>query len=408
MCDYLNFLVRGLLNETQRRMKDLIFLKTFMKPPGGLSRKGNSGMPGKGGRILEPEIEPSGSVVLVRRLPGILHLELNRPEAINSLTLDMVRMVARELETSRNDNGVKLVLLSGRGERGFCAGGDIKIMARAAAENDIQPAMQFLKEENDLDLAVHLYPKPVVVLAHGITMGGGLGIAAGADIVVATESTRMAMPETRIGFFPDVGATGWLFVKCGRGYPEFLGLTGYELKGPQCVGVGLASCLIPTSGLPKAIEAVIAHAPGLANDRHDAADQIREILGPFTKKDILKDPEMDQWVEEYFAGKTSVSGILNGLKECSTHDELCEGVFERLSERSPLAVAITLQCLRRNEGRDLGEVYRSDLKVARYLMEQHDFKEGVRARLIDRDNRPQWDPDTFEKAAVMLRFISFE
>ncbi len=346
--------------------------------------------------------------MLIRRSPGMLHLALNRPEAINSLTLDMVRLMAHELEAAREDTGVNLVLLSGRGEKGFCAGGDIKIMARAAEENDIRPAMQFLMEENDLDLAVHRYPKPVVVLAHGITMGGGLGIAAGADVVAATETTRMAMPETRIGFFPDVGSTGWLFEKCGKGYPEFLGLTGYELKGAHCVRVGLADCLIPESEIPGAIGAMSSHAPVLMSDRHAASNRVREILAPFTLKDIPADPEMDQWVEEYFAGKTSVSGILDELRDCITQDDLCEGVFERLSERSPIAVTITLQCLRLDEGRDLREVYQSDLKVARYLMEQHDFKEGVRARLIDRDNRPQWDPDTFDKAAAMLRITPFE
>lgn len=368
----------------------------------------HSGILGKGGRELEAEFETTGGAVLIGRSPGLLHLALNRPEAINSLTLDMVRVMAHELEAAREDTDIRVVLVSGRGEKGFCAGGDIKIMARAAEENDIQPAMQFLMEENDLDLAVHLYPKPVVVLAHGITMGGGLGIAAGADIVVATETTHMAMPETRIGFFPDVGSTGWLFEKCGRGYPEFLGLTGYELKGTQCVRVGLTGCLIPTSGLSTAIAALSSHAPELASDRRAASAGIREILDPFILKDIPEAPEMDRWVEEYFAGKTSVTGILDELKDCVTQDNLCEGVFERLSERSPISVTVTLQCLRRNEGRDLREVYRSDLEVARYLMEQHDFKEGVRARLIDRDNRPQWDPDTFEKAAAMLRVTPFE
>ena len=188
MCDYLNFLVRGLLNETQRRMKDLIFLKTFMKPPGGLSRKGNSGMPGKGGRILEPEIEPSGSVVLVRRLPGILHLELNRPEAINSLTLDMVRMVARELETSRNDNGVKLVLLSG-GELGVL--GDIKSW-QAVRERYTAPCS--FSKENDLTRHSPL-PLPVVA-GHGITWVAP-GLQQG-DIVAATESRACARDPHRI------------------------------------------------------------------------------------------------------------------------------------------------------------------------------------------------------------------
>ena len=351
---------------------------------------------------MKEEVEPAGGTVLVRRLPGMMHIILNRPEAINSLTLQMVRAVARALRVAKGDDGTRLVLLSGSGGRGFCAGGDVKLLARAAQEHNVEPAIRFLKEENDLDLAVHLFPKPVAVIAHGVTMGGGLGIAAGADVVAAAETTRMAMPETRIGFFPDVGATGWLFRKCPRGYPEFLGLTGYELTGVECVRVGLASCLIPSSKIADAIDALERHAPGLASDRPAAAAELKEIIRTFTLKDIPENPEMDKWVEEYFADKTSVTGLLDDLKSCSRKSGLCEGVFSRLSERSPTAVVATLMCLRRDEGRDLREVYRSDLKVARYLMAQHDFREGVRARLIDRDNSPHWRPDTFEEAAAMV------
>ena len=123
------------------------------------------------------------------------------------------------------------MVICGAGDRGFCAGGDLKELTRAVQAGAVHLADQFFREEYALDLMIHQCPKPVVVLAHGITMGGGLGLAAGADLVVATEATRMAMPETRIGFFPDVGGTGWLFTKCPPGYPEYLALTGYELAG---------------------------------------------------------------------------------------------------------------------------------------------------------------------------------
>jgi len=377
-----------------------------LKPP--RTGDGNDAAAAEKEAGLEAQAFSSNGAVLIRQLPGVLNLVLNRPEAINSITLDMVRSMAGELEKARGNEDVRLVLFRGEGEKGFCAGGDIKIMARASQENDMAPAMQFLKEENDLDLAIHDYPRPVVVIAHGITMGGGLGIAAGADIVVATETTRMAMPETRIGFFPDVGATRWLFSRCGKGYPEFLGLTGYELKGAECVRVGLASCLIPSSRLEEAVAALISRAPSLASERKEAAAEIREILKPIASSDIPADPEMDRWVEEHFAGKKSVTGILSKLRACSTLNDLCEGVFERLSERSPTAVVVTLECLRRDEERALKDVYRSDLDVARYLMSQHDFREGVRARLIDRDNRPQWDPDTFERAAATVHLAHID
>jgi enoyl-CoA hydratase len=341
-------------------------------------------------------------VVQIRRAKAVLHLILNRPAAINSLTFEMLLLIADEMARAASDHAVKLVIFSGSGAKGFCAGGDIKIMARAVMEKNIEPAILFLKVENELDLAIHRFPKPVVVFAHGITMGGGLGLSAGADIVAANETTRMAMPETRIGFFPDVGATGWLFQKCGRGYPEFLGLTGYELQGSECARAGLADCLIPSTRFDQALDALIEHSPELPSDRKAAALALKEIIGPFMQQDIPAKADMDRWIETYFAGKTSVLELLKDLKACSDQNNLCEGIFARLSERSPLAVVTTLQCLRRDEHKDLAEVYESDLLVARFLMTQHDFREGVRARLIDKDDRPHWDPESFEEATRML------
>jgi enoyl-CoA hydratase/carnithine racemase len=346
--------------------------------------------------------------VLIRSSDAVVHILLNRPDVINSLTLDMVRIIKKSLEKAKRDDAVKLIIFSGVGEKGFCAGGDIKLIARAVTEDTIEPAMRFFKEENDLDLAIHRYPKPVVVFTHGITMGGGLGLSAGADITIGTQNTRMAMPETRIGFFPDVGATGWLFLKCAKGYPEFLGLTGYEMIGTECVRIGLATCLIPSLKLGDALEALKRNASTLPFQRKPAAAKLRDLLAPFEEWDIPANPEMDHWVEEYFAGKTSVLDILNALRVCSTQNDLCEGVFSRLSERSPSAVGVTLKRLRRDEGRALEEVYQADLKVARYLMAQHDFREGVRARLINKDDRPKWDPDSFEKAALMEHLMPID
>ncbi|HPI93466.1 MAG TPA: enoyl-CoA hydratase/isomerase family protein [Deltaproteobacteria bacterium] len=341
--------------------------------------------------------------VIVRRKDCAVHIILNRPDAINSLTLDMIRTIAGTLEKARSDDTVNLVVMSGMGERGFCAGGDIKTVAEAARTRSMQQAMAFFAEEYALDLAIHRYPKPVVVFAHGITMGGGLGLCAGADVVVATETTRMAMPETRIGFFPDIGATGWMFNTCRKpGYPEFLGLTGYEMAGRECVRIGFASCLVPSAVTEEALDKLMGGSLALTGLKKPAGDEVLTLLEPFADKDIPARPEMDRWVEEYFAGKSSVLGILRALRACSTESWLCGGVFERLSERSPSAVVATLRLLRHNEGRELAEVFDTDLGAARYLTALHDFREGVRARLIDKDDRPRWDPDSFEEAMLVV------
>ena len=161
----------------------------------------------------------AASPVVIEQSGQVLAITLNRPQAINSLNLEMVRLLQAALEIARKDARIHFVLLKGAGERGFCAGGDLKTLAQAVQAGEAWRADQFFQEEYALDLTVHEFPKPVVVLADGVTMGGGLGLAAGADLVIATERTRIALPETRIGFFPDVGATGWLFTQMSAGLP---------------------------------------------------------------------------------------------------------------------------------------------------------------------------------------------
>ena len=157
----------------------------------------------------------------------------------------------------------------------------------------------------------------MVVLAHGITMGGGLGLAAGADCVVATEATRMAMPETRIGFFPDVGGTGWLFTKCPPGYPEYLALTGYELLGAECVRLGLATHLVDSARLPELRQALKDCAGELPADKPAAVAHLEQVLAPFTRRDIAPNPDLDAWVAARFAGKRSLQEIMAALNQCS-------------------------------------------------------------------------------------------
>jgi enoyl-CoA hydratase/carnithine racemase len=248
---------------------------------------------------------------------------------------------------------------------------------------------------------IHQCPKPVVVLGHGITMGGGLGLAAGADIVVATEATRMAMPETRIGFFPDVGGTGWLFSKCPRGYPEYLALTGYELVGPECVRLGLATHLVDAGRLAELREALKDCAGELPADKSGAVEKLREILGCFTRREMPPNQELDAWVAEHFAGKRSLQEIMAGLKECSLELNLCQEVFRRLKERSPTALAVTLQLLRANEGRPLPEVFHREALAAHFMITHPDYLEGIRARIIDKDDQPRWQPDRIEALGAL-------
>lgn len=335
--------------------------------------------------------------VLIHRHPRMLSLVLNRPRVLNSLDIEMVRRIQAALDEVEAAAHLQFVLLSGAGDRGFCAGGDIKALANAIRQKAALRADMILKEEYDLCLRLHRFPKPVIAIADGITMGAGLGLAAAADVVVATERTRMAMPETRIGFFPDVGSTGWLFAKCPPGYPEYLGLTGYELVGAEAVRVGLATHLTGAERLPRLIEALESFPAGVTGPRPQAARELAAALEGLFDKGVAPKPEMDAWVKAYFAGQQSVIEIMASLRQCGIQEQLCDLVFKGLSERSPTGVVLTLKLLRHNEHRPLEDVFASDLRAARFILEHPDFVEGVRARLIDKDDNPGWRPMHIEE-----------
>jgi enoyl-CoA hydratase len=338
----------------------------------------------------------SDALVLPHRKAHMISIVLNRPRAINSLNIEMIRAIRDVMDEVQNSQRYRYVLFYGAGDRGFCAGGDIKALARSVQEESSLRADLILKEEYDLLLRIHHFPKPVIVLADGITMGAGLGLAAAADLVVATERTRMTMPETRIGFFPDVGATGWMFAKCPSGYPEYLGLTGYEMVGAEAVRVGLANHLTDSSRLPELIEILETYSDDLPETRNQAVRKLIRFLDPFFENDIPVRTEMDDWVATYFAGRGAITRIIASLKECSIQTGLCEQVFQRLTERSPTSVVLTLMLLRHNEHRPIEEVFQADLRAARFILNHPDFVEGVRARLIEKDNKPRWQPMTFE------------
>jgi len=338
---------------------------------------------------------PEESPILVQRRSGLLNLVLNRPWVLNALNLEMIRRLRGLLDEAREDEGVRVIVLSGTGERGFCAGGDLKELVRALQGRAPFLADEFFREEYALDLLLHQFPKPVVALADGITLGGGLGLAAGADLVVVTERSRMAMPETRIGFFPDVGASGWLHTRCPLGYPEYLALTGYEAAGGECVRLGLATHLAPSPRLLDLQEdlAMISGrlAPGFIV-REEAARQMQDWLPAYAKQDFSPRPELDAWVAQHFAGKESLGEILASLRQCSPELEFCGEALRHMSERSPTALALTLKLLRANQGRPLPEVFRREIRAAHFMVQQPDYLEGIRARLFDKDDQPRWQP----------------
>ncbi len=338
---------------------------------------------------MQPEPE-----VLIKQQPRMMSIVLNRPRALNSLNLTMIRSIDEALDRAEADEHCGFVLFSGAGDRGFCAGGDVKALASAIQQQGDLRADLILKEEYDLLLRLHRFVKPVIVLADGITMGAGLGLTATADIALATERTRMAMPETRIGFFPDVGSTGWMFARCPAGYPEYLGLTGYEMQGAETVRIGFATHWTPSERLPEIKDLLEGYDADLPPDRNQAASKLAAALERYFEKEPEAKSDMDEWVAAYFEGQSSLVELVESLRQCSIQTRLCDQVFERLAERSPTALVVTLKLLRHNQHRELEDVFQAELAAARFILNHPDYVEGVRARLVDKDDNPRWQPDT--------------
>jgi enoyl-CoA hydratase len=329
--------------------------------------------------------------VLVRRSKRTMAIILNQPHEINALTIEMVRLIRQALDEARAQERFQFVVLLGAGDKGFCSGGDIKILAEAVKEKAFFRAEQFFRQEYALDLYLHRFPKPVIVMAEGITMGGGLGLAAGADIVVVTGSSVMAMPETRIGFFPDVGATGWMFTKCPVGYPEYLGLTGYEIKGDECVRLGLANCFVGRR-FQELKEVLINYPKLLSSEKIIGVKRLKSFISSFMEKAKPSNPEMDAWVAQYFSDKDSVQGIMASLSQCRDKTRLCEDAYHRIAEHSPTALTLTLKLLRHNQGRPVEEVFVAEEKAAHLMIRHPDYVEGIRAHILDKDEHPHWQP----------------
>ena len=332
--------------------------------------------------------------VLSRKSNSCLSIILNRPEVINSLSEAMIDNINGLLDQAQSDEKCLFVLFYSSSSKGFCAGGDVKELAHLGSLKKYDHVDSFFRKEYGLDLRIHVFPKPVIVIADGITMGGGLGIAAGAAISIATERTHMAMPETIIGFFPDVGSTGWMFTRCPKGYAEYLGLTGYDMIGSECVRLGFATHYMKSEYIPRLLDNLENNAMKDQLGKQEMMNGLVKKISGFLDFNIPVNNAMDAWVKKYFAGKTDVNEILASLSSCLDQRDHCNDVFTSIAERSPTALVLTLKLLRHNEGKPIADVFATELKAAKFITRHPDYIEGVRARLVERNHKPKWMPDS--------------
>lgn len=318
---------------------------------------------------------------------GVGRLTLARPEALNALDLGMIHTLMAALEGFLDDPGVRIVILDGEGERGLCAGGDVRSLYDQIVGGDPEATGVFFRAEYALNACIAEYPKPIVALADGITMGGGIGLAGHAAVRVVTERSRLAMPETRIGFTPDVGGT-WLLGRAPGRLGEYLGLTGQAMDAADAICTGFADHFVPAARLDALAEALAASAATTAAEVHELiTSDFAEEPGPSALEASRR------WVDDAFQ-ESSVSAIVARLR--GRRAEQAGAAADALEQLSPTALTVTLAAVR--EARGLAGL-RAALEqeyglVMWFATTQPDLVEGIRAQLVDKDRDPHWKPAT--------------
>ncbi|NEB73983.1 enoyl-CoA hydratase/isomerase family protein [Streptomyces sp. SID14478] len=317
--------------------------------------------------------------VLVHRQGRAAHLVLNRPRALNALNHDMVRRIDEALTAWEHDDTVATVVVSGAGERGLCAGGDIRAVHDDARDGDGAASAAFWRDEYHLNARIARYPKPYVALMDGIVMGGGVGVSAHGSDRIVTERSRIAMPETGIGFVPDVGGTRLLSRAPGE-LGTCLALTGDSIGAADALLCGLADHFVPAAALPGLVEDLAALPVREAVARHEQAPPAGELAA------------RREWIDACFAAGT-VEEIVARLLD---HGEpTAKETAETLLGRSPTSVKVTLAAVRRAaELGSLEQVLDQEYRVSLAALGNPDLVEGVRAQVIDKDRRPRWSPRT--------------
>jgi enoyl-CoA hydratase len=318
--------------------------------------------------------------LIVRELGALRRITLNRPKALNALTLDMAVAMTGLLREWATDPSVGAVLLDGAGERAFCAGGDIRALYDAAKAGTTLPA-QFWSTEYRLNVLIARYPKPVIAIMDGVVMGGGVGLSAHASHRVVTERSAVAMPEVGIGFFPDVGAS-FILARSPGDTGTYLALTGERIGAADAIYCRLADINVPAARLPELPAA-------LADCR--AADDARKTLGAMS---VAPSPgkiaAARQWIGDCYAAN-EVETIVARLTACT--DGAAQTALGAMQKASPTSLKVTLRNIRAAVSfKRLEESFQQDLRIALACIAGHDFIEGIRATIVDKDRNPAWHP----------------
>jgi enoyl-CoA hydratase len=332
------------------------------------------------GVVAEPDL-------IVRREGAAGIIRLNRPKAINAMTLEMSEGIDRALDQFETDPAVALVLLEGAGERGLCAGGDIRgLYDSSRAGGDL--GARFWRQEYIMNARIGKYPKPYVAFMDGLVMGGGVGLSAHSAHRVVTERTKLAMPEVGLGFFPDVGGT-YLLSRSPGEIGTYFGLTGQTMNGPDAIHARFADAVVPSARLPALREALTKVHPGTLSDG------VRTLIEGFATGETSGPvAAMQAKIDALFA-HDRMEDIVAALQKDGS--DFAQATLKTLGAKSPRGMVVTLKLLRlARQTATLEECLVREYRAALEVFRSDDFREGVRAAVIDKDRKPKWSPPRIE------------
>ena len=311
-------------------------------------------------------------------------ITLNRVKALNALTTEMCEAITEKMSVWEDDPNIGAVVIDGAGDRAFCAGGDVIMLHDSGKAKDKQ-AETFWRVEYALDELIQRYAKPYIALIDGIVMGGGVGLSVHGQYRVAGDNTLFAMPETGIGYFPDVGGTYFL-PRLGAAVGQWLGLTGARLKTADCCALGVATHYVPSDKHAELIEAF-----GKAK-LDGSSEAVEKVLKKFSRK-APKAEDINPSIGAFFA--ESAAEVLENLDR--DEGEWAATQAKNMRKKSPLALAVTFEALKRGGQMTFREAMTMELDLSLNFLKTQDFYEGIRAQLIDKDRNPQWSHETTSK-----------
>jgi enoyl-CoA hydratase len=329
----------------------------------------------------------SDDVLLETRGPVGL-VTLNRPKALNALSLDMCRALHPRLDAWAADPSVRAVVIRGAGGKAFCAGGDVRAVAGSVARPEAGASLsrEFFLAEYSLNHRIHHFPKPFIALVDGICMGGGLGLSVHGAFRVVTEKLVLAMPETAIGIFPDVGG-GWFLPRFPGETGTYLGMTGARCDAADALWLGYATHQVESSRLEDVVSALVE-----ADWRGEAREVVGRVLVGFQQaRGPSRLAERARDIARCFAADR-VEDILAALEREGT--EWARETRETLLRMSPTSLRVTLRQLRIGRGQDYDATARMEYRLSQAMTARPDFREGIRAVLVDKDQKPRWSPAT--------------